>query len=400
MSPKCQFSFLRAALIVRSFFRPCIVAVTIIALTVPARAGTKTPGATPAPSGKMVYKRYSITDDQGFKGMEVVHGVMPTDWTLKGGVTWKMNLSQPDLFRIHWGDSQDVRAFDIYPFLSFAWSSDAERGVYQPGQVVLGNVVARPPADQFEAFDKVIVQQFRPDLARAKIVNKEKMPDQAKKIYDQVNTDPNDAVMIAVGKETFEYELNGKTVQEVVSGVLKESRYKVNNPKGVTYWSLSYASSKRAPAGELDSLTPLRDVMVQSLQFNPAWSQKVADLISQRRQKALAAQRQQAANQQAQFNAIESRISSQTAANEAQHQSYWQHSADLAVQSENRADVMRQVSPWKTSDGSTYKLPTQYGNAWAGANGQIIMNNDSGYNPNSDPSLTPTQWTPMEPTHN
>jgi hypothetical protein len=25
-----------------------------------------------------------------------------------------------------------------------------------------------------------------------------------------------------------------------------------------------------------------------------------------------------------------------------------------------------------------------------------VMNNDASYNPDSDPSLTPTQWTPME----
>jgi hypothetical protein len=182
--------------------------------------------------------------------------------------------------------------------------------------------------------------------------------------------------------------------------VLKESRYKVNNPKAVTYWSVSYASSRRAPKGELEALTPLREVMVQSLQFNPAWSQKVAQFIEERRQRFLAAQRQQLVRQKAQFDAIESRIGAQSAANDAQHQAYWRHSADLNVQSENRADVMREVSPWKTSDGSTYKLPTQYGQAWSSASGEILMNNDPGYNPNSDPSLTPTQWTPMEPTHN
>ena len=83
-------------------------------------------------------------------------------------------------------------------------------------------------------------------------------------------------------------------------------------------------------------------------------------------------------------------------ANDAEKQAYEQHMADLDKQSDAEADVQRQVSPWKSGNGATYKLPTQYAHAWQGADGRIIMNNDASYNPNSDPSLTPTQWTPME----
>src|SRR5882672_8515061 len=99
--------------------------------------------------------------------------------------------------------------------------------------------------------------------------------------------------------------------------------------------------------------------MTQSLQINPAWSQKLAALINQREKKALADQAQARVNQQAQFQAIESRIRSTSAVNDAQHAAYWQHSTDQNLQSQNRADVMREVSPWKDSNGASYKLPTQ-----------------------------------------
>src|ERR1022692_106975 len=67
------------------------------------------------PPVTMRLKPYVITDDQGFKGMEVLRGVMPVDWTVKGGVTWKMALGVPNQLRLHWGDAQDVCAFDMYP---------------------------------------------------------------------------------------------------------------------------------------------------------------------------------------------------------------------------------------------------------------------------------------------
>jgi hypothetical protein len=367
-----------------------------VAVLMPMPAAGGQAGAAPSTQpATMHFKKYVITDDQGFKGVEVFHGVMPVDWTVKGGVTWNMNLGPPDLIRIHWGDAQDVCAFDVYPFVNFSWSKLAgPGGRFQPGQITsTGSIVMQPPTDQFDAFDKVIIQMFRPDLKDAKVVNKEKLPNIAKAIYAKVNTDPGYVVGVAVGRETLEYDLHGQTVQEIISGIVVEYTSK---QYGFNSWSISQASSERAPKATFDQLKPINDIMVQSLQMNPAWNQQLAALLQQRQQRTLANQRQAAANQQAQFNAIESRIGSQTAANDAEHDSYWQHSADLARQSDAEADVQREVSPWKTSDGTTYKLPTQYGNAWSGANGEIIMNNDPGYNPNSDPNLTPTNWTPMQ----
>lgn len=365
---------------------------------------TAAPAAAPATQPASVrFKRFVLNDDQGFKGMEVFRGVMPIDWNVKGGVIWKQNLATPQLFRIHWGDAQDIRAFDLYPSVSFSWSKAVEMGRsnIQPGQVFAGFIVAKTPSSAFDAFNTAIIQISRPDLANAKVIKQEKLPEVSKEVYDQINTDPNTAYEVAAGREIFEYQVNGQTVDEMVSGIMEASMSRVNNPNGVQYWTVVNASSRRAAKGELEQLKPIEDVMAQSLQLNPDWLQRVNALNQQRYQQALGAQRQQLANQQAQFNAIESRIASQSAANDAQHASYWAHSADLDRQSENEADIQREVSPWQSSDGSTYKLPTAYSNAWQGSDGQILMNNDASYNPNSDPNLpTGTTWTPMAQTHN
>ena len=193
----------------------------------------------------MRFKRYVITDDQGFKGMEVLRGVMPVDWTVQGGVIWKMELGPPDLMRIHWSDAQNVCAFDVYPFINFTWSDPRKwAGRFQPGQITgSGMIIKEPPTDQFDAFDKVIVQMFRPELKDAKVVSKEKMPKVAKAIYDQINNDPNYVFGVAVGRETFEYELHGQTIQEVVSGIVEETTSK---QYGFNIWSISQATSEIA----------------------------------------------------------------------------------------------------------------------------------------------------------
>ena len=108
----------------------------------------------------------------------------------------------------------------------------------------------------------------------------------------------------------------------------------------------------------------------------------------------------QAKQQQETFDAIEARIRAQTEANDAEHASYWQHSEELNRESENRADYMREVSPWKDSEGNSYKLPTAYSYAWTGSDGEIVMSNDAGYDPSRDPNSTNTSWTPMQPSQN
>jgi hypothetical protein len=387
---------------IRTFHRICIAVILTLTIAQAPVPADRPAGPTSQPS-VMRLKRFSIIDEQGFADMEVFRGVMPADWTVKGGVLWRPKLATPQLFRIHWGDAQDVRGFDLYPSLSFSWSQAVAMGRsnIQPGSIFAGFIVEATPKDAFSAFDTAILQYFRKDLQQATVIKQERLPDVSKRIYDKINVDPNTAYEVAAGREIFEYNLNGQVVDESLTGVMQASMSRENNPNGVQYWQVTFASSRRAPKGTLDDLTPLAQEMAQSLQINPAWLKRVNDLNQERYQQALDRQHQQAVNQQQWFNATEQRIANQSAANDAQHASYWAHSADLDRQSENEADIQREVSPWQSSDGSTYKLPSNYGQAWQGSDGEILMNNDPGYNPNSDSSMpSGTSWTQMQPTHN
>ena len=158
------------------------------------------PSAPTSQPSVMRLKRFSINDVQGFADMEVFRGVMPADWIVKGGVLWRPNLATPQLFRIHWGDQQDIRAFDLYPSLSFSWSEAVAMGRLnvRPGQVFAGFIVEPTPSDAFTALNTAILQYFRTDLQQATVIKQEKLPDVAKRIYDQINVDPNTAFEVAV----------------------------------------------------------------------------------------------------------------------------------------------------------------------------------------------------------
>jgi hypothetical protein len=358
-------------------------------------SGASAPPAAGGPTtmpAKMIFKKYVITDTQKFQGMVILQGVMPVDWNMKGAMTWHPNLDAPGMIRIHWGDAQDICAFDMYPTTKFVWSPNAVRsGRIKIGQVSLGDVVQQTPTDQFDAIDKVIVRYFRPDLAKAKVVDKQKMPDWATKVHDKINTDPSYPIAVGAGAETFEYDLKGQTVQEVITALVT-----IGTVQGTQWWTVSSGTSKRAPKGQFDQLKPIGIVMLQSLQRNPQWNQQVAAFCQQRQQNILNAQKQSIANSTASFNATEQRISDTHAQEDQQDQAFDQHMANIDKQSDEEADYQREVSPWTSSDGSTVKLPTAYSYAWQGADGNVIMNNDAGYNPNQDPSNESTTWTPMQ----
>jgi len=373
------------------------IAATVLSVTPAARgqsagAAAPTVGAPATQPTMMRFKKYVITDTQKFQGMEILQGVMPVDWNMKGGMTWRPNLLVPNMIRIHWGDAQDICAFDKYPTTKFVWAPSAVRsGKLKLGQIVAGCVVQQTPTDQFDAIDKVIVQYFRPDLATAKVVDKQKMPDWATRVHDKINTDPSYPIAVGAGNETFEYDLKGQTVQEVISALVT-----IGAGRGTQWWTVAMASSRRAPKGGFDQIKPIGIVMIQSMQMNPQWNQQVAQFVQQRTQNVLNAQQRSIANSTASFNATEQRISDTHAQEDEQNQAFEQHMANIDKQSDAEADYQREVSPWTASDGSTYKLPTAYGYAWQGADGQVIMNNNAGYNPNQDPSASSTNWTPMQ----
>jgi hypothetical protein len=352
------------------------------------QAGNPMAGGTPTtPPASAHFKKFVIHDDPSYTGMVVTQGIIPADWNIKGGVVWNLSDARPAQFRIHMSDPRDVAAFDIYPNHFFSWSrTDAARGGMGQDQKYMGMIIEQPPADQFQALAQVVLRRDRPDLAQAKVVDQTKLPDVAKSAYDAWPKMAGVQYGVAAGKVTFEYQLQAQTVQEEFYILFKQS---INQRLGIMSWSVENVSSMRGPKGSLQQLSEVRAVMAHSCQPNMDWYNKVTQFVVNRTKMTI-----QQLNDQEQRREIFQKM--QSDANDQEKQEFQKHMDDLDRQSDAQADYMREVSPWKTSDGDSVKLPNKYGYAWEGANGEIIMNNDPQYNPNSDPNLTPTQWTSMQ----
>jgi hypothetical protein len=370
--------------VVRGGLSWCLTAILLTGAV--ARGQTVNNVSSTSQPAKVQFKKFVIKDDPAYTGMEVTEGLMPADWTLQGGPVWNMADGRPMQMRIHISDAQDVSAFDVYPNHFFYWSRVAAQRQVLPNTRYMGCIIEAPPRDQFQAFAQVVIARDRPDLAQAKIVKQEKLPDLAKAAFDAMGQNPAYVKEAAAGRITFEYVLKGQTVDEAFYIIYEQA---VNQRLGFMQWQVVNVSSTRAPKGQLDQLAMVRAMVVQSCRPNLAFYTKVTNFVLDRQRATI----QQLNNQQQQRQMLQT---AREQANDAEKQAFDQHMADLDKQEDAEADIQRQVSPWKSPNGSTVKLPTQYGHAWQGADGRIIMNNDAQYNPNSDPNLTPTQWTPMQ----
>ena len=334
----------------------------------------------------MRFQRFVINDDPTYTGMEVTRGIIPAGWTMKGGVVWDLRDARPAQFRLHAGDPQDLAAFDVYPNHFFYWSAAAARGQVAQGVRYMGELVEPPPTDQFDAVAKVIIPLHRPDLAQANVVEREKLPKVAEAIFKDFAQSPAWEYGVAVGRMRFEYDLHGKTVQEDMYVAYKRA----TNPRlGFMNWSVENVTSTRGIKGNLEQLNLVRAVMAKGAAPNLAWYNKVTQFVLMRQKATM----QQLADQE-QRRQIFMKLSSDVS--EENKRAFESHMHNIDVQSDSYGNYMREVSPWKTSDGGAIKLPTQYGHAWEGTNGEILMNNDPRYDPNSDPNNSRATWTRME----
>ena len=149
----------------------------------------------------MQFKKFVITDDPKYTGMEVTEGLIPADWTVKGGPVWNLADGRPVQMRIHISDAQDVSAFDVYPNHFFFWSNAAARRQVAPDTRYMGSIIEQPPTDQFQAFSQVVVARDRPDLAQAKIVKQDKLPDVAKAAFENMGQNPNYVKAAEAGRD-------------------------------------------------------------------------------------------------------------------------------------------------------------------------------------------------------
>jgi hypothetical protein len=346
------------------------------------------PAATPGGNGQenepqaaagegavVKFVRFSVHDAE-VNNIEAFSILVPEGWKCSGSVVWDPNFLVQANLRLRITDPQSGAEIEYLP---------AQYYVFQPGAVIpqqpggnsMGAIVWQPITDLEQYMRTMYVPQPLPELQDATRIGQQEMP----KIAALLQQASGNQSQAKSGRVRFAYSVNGQPWEEDVYLTL------VYTPApGVTMWNVQSASVVRAPKGQLDRMTPLMMSILCTERTNQDWFSAlmyVRDLFHQRMMGAI---------QDA--GALSQRI----AQNGEEIRQMYSDSYKNLNESEDRIDqsfseTIRGVSTYANPyEERPVELPSGYNDAWVNSNGEYILSNQAGYDPNVGAT---TEWRRM-----
>ncbi|HLH40393.1 MAG TPA: hypothetical protein VKX39_14680, partial [Bryobacteraceae bacterium] len=242
-------------------------------------------GAQPKPASDAPVYRFhyaSIMDDPAHIGGEAYHILAPADWHVTGGVIWKADPALPAAAwaRLFGSGGREIGAL---PSNVFVWNPRMFGRNFPPGSTYAGSEVQPPALDPLQCIQRVVIPRYRHNLAGARIVKQEPLPELAQAGRLKYPEPEYRNAMFQAGKVRFEYVENGVEMEEDVYVLTSAVQFSVG-PTTSTVWAADEVRYSRAPKGVLDSQVPLFETAMFSMKPNLRWwakMQKVAQMLAQ-----------------------------------------------------------------------------------------------------------------------
>jgi len=317
-----------------------------------------------------------IVRDPGINNVEALRFLAPSNWKVEGGILWRMDTWLLATLSMRLSDPASKASITIFPADTFTWSQGANFAVGgMPGRRYMGSVVMRLPDNTPDTVTHVLLPAFRPQLAQAKPVAIEDLPELAKVILQQ-NQEAGLQKSCQASRLRFEYnDADGTPVDEDIYAVIIRTPMPMIN---AVSWHLERCTSIRAEHGRLESLRPILTTMMTSAQFGPEWVSGynyVVQLRNQGNMQAIA--NAGALSRHLAENAEEIRKMNRQSYEYAQRV----HDETSTAFSQTIRGVENYNVPGETN--TRVELPTGYNHAWYDASGgQYVLSDDPNFDPN------------------
>ena len=369
------------------------------------------PAARPVASGGGNYyrmKRVSVMDEHGFeRPIPALSLLIPTDWNFQSQVVYgKATGCKAELVRMRFvASSPDGKmAIEPFPGRTWQWSDDPnavrmmQMSNQQTAQFGGRGCDIAPPMRAGDFVQRQVIPAARQGsrvLGVERVPEAEPMVQQSIRQYEQQAAQAGLRMRITgdVGKVRIERAVNGQPAEEWItaltyaSGTAGPSYNMATGGLGQTMYYTCGAElifGLRAPKGELDAKDKFFMMVLDTVRVDPQWQARINQVMGN----ISAAETKGAADRSriiTQNGRDISNIINQTYENQ-------QKSHDRAM--EGWSQYMRGVETYRNpSTGETIDLDNKYGNAWAGSNGQYILSDQSGFDPNT---LNMGNWTRLE----
>ncbi|HLJ14541.1 MAG TPA: hypothetical protein VKV15_08610 [Bryobacteraceae bacterium] len=339
----------------------------------------------------------SILDDQKHLGGEAYRILAPIDWRVEGGILWKNAASDPAApwVKLIGPARQEI---GVLPPIAFIWNPRMLGMYYRPGSSYAGTEVQPPIMDPFQCIRKIIIPRYRRNLAAARIVKQEQLPELAAADRQKYPQFPN--AVFQAGRVRFEYNENGTEMEEDVYVITAAVQFPVG-PTVSTMWSPDEIRYSKAPKGTLDTQLALFQTAMFSLRPNLHWwakVQRVSEQLAQEQMQASnaavarARQQQEAADRTAAAGRSIARAGDQI--NSMIMKGYRDRQATMDRVNARWDHTIREVEVYHNPvTAENVELPSGYNASWVNKSGEYLVTGSSNYDPNSESNGS---WTRLE----
>lgn len=231
----------------------------------------KAPAEPRAAQGTGVWlKPLYVADDRMLK-TNAIQFLAPDGWGITGGIGWRQHPQYPAYFDFVIRSADGTCAITYFPDDPCFWFPQGD-ATFPPGSSYLGSRVATPmsPAEYIRA-------KFGAARPGARFGEPQDLPKVAAACLEAYGNAPGIRAEMRAARMRMTFDLHGASYEEDVYCVMEYVSFDAAG-KAMMGWKPNVIYSFRAPAGTLDSRTPLMQMIASSLKPELPWVNKYLQL--------------------------------------------------------------------------------------------------------------------------
>ena len=304
--------------------------------------------------------------DPAANNIVAVTFLLPQGWEFQGQIVWMHEFSVLANLRLRLWDTNTVTTVEWLPTQHFSYT-DQLPGLIKPGANWMGGVLAAPVTDPIQFVQGFWAPQVLPQLRNLRPIAREDFP----KIAQQaVANDPGWQAQAV--RLRFAFEQQGRPWEQDVYFTLAYAPVNA----GVAMWNVQRAYTCVAPKGRLDGSAALLKAVVANIAFTPEWLATYS-VVQQLRRQGL---QQQMADTAAFGRKLQEYTAHIQQLGQQMHEERMKSFDRIAEsQREYLGGVETYTDPYH---GRGFYMPAGYKEYWVNQKGEVVLSEQTGYNPN------------------
>lgn len=332
----------------------------------PAGSVQKPPAIAAAAKGTMRFTQQTIKDPAA-NDVSAVTFLLPQGWQFDGQIVWLHQFSVLANLRLRLWDTNTSTTIEWLPTQHFSYT-DQLPGLLQPGANWMGGVVAAPVTDPIQFVEYFWTPQALPHLRNRRPTARDDFPGIA---HQAVANDAGWQAKAVRLRYTFEQQ--NQPWEQDVCFTLAYAPVKA----GVAMWNVQRAYTCFAPKGGLDAHASLIKAVIANVNLTPEWL-ATASVVKQ-------LQRQGFQQQMADTAAFGRKLQDYTAhIRQLGQQMHEERMKSFDRIAESQREYLGGVETYNDPyQRQAVFMPAGYKAYWVNQKGEVVLSEQTGYNPNA-----------------